>query len=108
MIKDQDTLHCFTLSEVGIIIGKPIVDEHKRIIGIKNARLTQLNAEKRTVAFAPMFGNKEEMYLGNIKFMFCELIDKKIIELYKQHMSGIVVTNQMPAVPPTGPKLVKP
>ena len=104
MIKDPDSVHCFMIVNVGMVVGKPIVDNN-RIVGIKNARLTQANNEKKSVGFAPFFGNKEEIYLGNMEFMFWVLIDKQILDLYKQHMSGLIVTNQMP---PAGPKLVKP
>lgn len=96
--KDPKKVHGFIIPEIGMILGKPII-EGDNLIGIKDPRALATKAAEKDKPgmkkIVPITGSPDEYFFSN-KPGFFELKDKGIIDLYTEQVTGIKITDRMP------------
>jgi len=102
--KNSKNLHGFFIEKIGLVLGKPLIDNNDNWIGIHSFRIVQINQQAKTAVLTQLLGNPESYFFSKFPDYF-EIKDDVIKEMYAENISGIKVTSQMPPV--TGPTLVK-
>jgi hypothetical protein len=97
--KNPEKLHGFIIPEIGMILGKPIIEEDN-LVGIKNPRVLATRPAERKdqpimKKIIPLTGSPDEYFFSN-KPGFFEIKDKEIFALYAEQVSGIKITDRMP------------
>lgn len=99
----MDKITIVFVTNVGLMIGKPVFDSFFVLSSLKDPRIIVINQKENKIKMVSLIGNPEIFKINTNTSSYYEVEDQSIINQYVEKVSNITMATTIPS----GPTLVK-